>query len=107
MECAGLGLSSLESKNPALLAKWWWRFGKERESFGGALATKYGVDKWGWWPNLGAKHHVSGLWRAIASLWDVSIVSGKVLSKGVGFMVGYGRDVRFWLDDWVGGKPFL
>lgn len=22
-------------------------------------------------------------------------------SKGVGFIVVYGRDVRFWLDDWV------
>ena len=28
----GLGLGSLENKNLALLAKWWWRFGKEKEA---------------------------------------------------------------------------
>lgn len=30
---------------------------------------------------------------------------GKVLSKGIGFVGGQGREVRFLLDDWVGVRP--
>ena len=32
----------------------------------------------------------------------MSNARGEALFKGVGFKVGSGRDVRFWLDDWVG-----
>ena len=28
-------------------------------------------------------------------------MSGRTLSKGEGFVVGEGRNVRFWLDDWI------
>lgn len=31
----------------------------------------------------------------------MSNVRGKALYKGVGFMVGDERDVRFWSNDWV------
>lgn len=34
------------------------------------------------------------------SVGDESIVMEECLSKGVGFVVGEGRNVRFWLDDW-------
>ena len=49
----GFDLGSLENKNWALLAKWWWRFGEEKEALWRRLiASKYGKDKWGWWPKL-------------------------------------------------------
>ena len=44
----GLGLGSLENKNWALFAKWWWRFGEEKETLWRRLiASKYGENKWG------------------------------------------------------------
>ena len=96
----GLGLGSLENKNWALLVKWWWRFGDERDALGRrVIATKFGEDKWGWWPVPGPKYRRSGLWAAIVSVGDASSEWGKVLSRGMGFVVGDGRDVRFWLDD--------
>ena len=42
---------------------------------------------------------------AIASVGHVSTARVEVLSKGVGFVVRDGRNVRFWLDDWVGLGP--
>ena len=64
----GLGLSSLEDRNAALLAKWWWRFGGEMEAlWRKVIFAKYSEDKWGWWPpNPGPRHRRSGLWGVIA-----------------------------------------
>lgn len=69
------------------------------------IAIKYGEDKWGWWPKVGPKHFRSGIWRAIALVGDNSHLRGKTLYKGVGFIVGDGRNVRFWLDNWVNVGP--
>ena len=76
--------------------KWWWRFGDEREAlWRKVIADKYGADNSGWWPNLSHRTRRSSLWGAIASVGDVSSKWGKVLSKGVGFVEGEGREVRF------------
>lgn len=41
----GLGIQSLEPMNKALLAKWLWRYGEEREAiWRQRIAHKYGVD---------------------------------------------------------------
>lgn len=89
----------------SLLMKWWWRFGEKEALWRKVIATKYGEDRWGRWPSPGPRHRRSGLWGAIASVSDVSSEWGKVLSKGVGFVVGEGRVVSFWLDDWGGVGP--
>ena len=69
------------------------------------IATKYGVDKWGWWPSPGPKYRRSSQWGGIVSVGDESFTVGKILSKGVGYVVGEGSEVRFWLDDLVGVGP--
>lgn len=38
----------------------------------------------------------------ISCLGDVSGSCGEVFSRGVGFIVGEGSRVQFWLDDWMG-----
>ena len=40
----GLGLGSLGFKNWSMFAKWWWRFGEERD----ALWRRVIVEKYGW-----------------------------------------------------------
>lgn len=47
----GLALGSLELKNWALLAKWFWRFRKEKEAlWRKVIVAKYGVEEGGWVP---------------------------------------------------------
>ena len=63
-------IGSLENKNLALLAKWWWRFGAKNEALWRRIvASKYGEDKWGWWPKQGTNSRGSGIWMAICRFW--------------------------------------
>lgn len=44
----GLGLGDLRLKNLALLEKWLWRFGKEKEAlWRRVIVSKYGEGEWG------------------------------------------------------------
>ena len=44
----GLGLGDLRLNNLALLAKWWWRFGEEKEVlWRRVIASKYGESERG------------------------------------------------------------
>ena len=96
----GLGIGSLENKNLALLAKWWWRFREEKEALWRKLITSTFVeDKWGWWPKQGPNSCRSGIWKAIAAFRDEPNVKGQALYKGVDSVVANGRNVRVWLDD--------
>lgn len=63
-----LGLGSLENKNRALLAQWWWRCGDKEALWRTIIAIKYGEDNWGRWPNLSPNYHRSGMWGDIASI---------------------------------------
>lgn len=58
---------------------------------GRVIVAKYGMNKWGQWPNLGPRYRRSGLWGAIALVGNVSFVSGEVLSKDIGFCGGGGK----------------
>lgn len=66
------------------------------------IAVKYGEDKWRWWPKLKPNYCRSEVWRAIAMVGDESNSRGEALYKGVGFYGGDCREVRSWLDDWIG-----
>ena len=39
------------------------------------------------------------MWRAIVFVGGELNLRGKIMHKGVGFVVGNGKDVRFWLDE--------
>lgn len=56
-------------------------------------------------PNLGPKYRRSRIWGGIVAVADTSNVRVELLSKGVGFVVGDGRCIRFWFDDLVGRGP--
>ena len=84
--------------NRALLGKWLWRIGERSNSLWKHLImTKYGVRRNGW-DVLGPTHRFFGLWRGINSI--------KVLfAAHIRYKIGFGEDVLFWLDDWVGDRP--
>ena len=93
----GLGLENLAIKNCALLAKWWWRYGEEKDALWRRIIVfKYGKDKWGWLPKRVPRYRLFGIWDVIFSFGDVSNNKGKVFDKSLAFKVGEGSDNRFW-----------
>lgn len=94
-----LGLGDLLNENCSLLARWWRRFGQEKPLLRNTIATKYGEDKWGWLPKSIPRYRMSSLCNVIALAGDVSTVRREVFCKEVGFIVGDGRNVKFWLDN--------
>lgn len=91
----GLCLGDLEKNYQDLLAKWWWRFEDEKEVLWWKIITsEYGEDKWSSLPKSVPRYCVLGLVYSVQC-------EGDVFSKGVGFIVGEGKEVRFLWDDWA------
>lgn len=95
----------MENKNWALLVKWWWRFGEEEALWRKIISGKYGENKWGWESKPGPRYTKSSIWGVVASFVEVSNIRREVFFKGVGFLVGEGREVSFRFHDWVGAGP--
>lgn len=96
----GLGIRNLRAKNAALLAKWGWRFMKEKNSLWRQVVQSiHGKSLFGW--------HTSGL--AICSLrspWvSISRTWLKVEALAM-FKVENGR-TTFWLEPWVNKTPLI
>jgi hypothetical protein len=92
----GLGIRKLVDFNRALLGKWLWRYGHEREAWWRVVVeAKYG-SMWGGWctyPHRGASG--VSLWKNIRSGWEIFSSHSKLV-------VGEGNWVRFWHDRWCG-----
>lgn len=104
MQFIGLGLGKLESKNWALLAKWWWRFMEERDTLWRRVTvTKYGVDEWGWIPSRVLRYKVLCLRRKNLRYRNMfSVLEGFLL--GVGWVLKLERVVVLvfgWITGWV------
>lgn len=95
-------------KNKALLLKWAWRFGTEKN----ALWRKVVCTKYGWDNRCLILHSVvdryndcSYVWQDILkTLYEDSILA-KAFRNQIRCKVGSGSAVRFWLDPWVAQAP--
>jgi hypothetical protein len=95
----GLAIKNLRRFNEALLGKWLWRFGVEREAFWRKIImVKYGSLEGGWVSKVPSGPHGVGLWKSIRSRWAT-------FSKFVVFKVGDGSLIRFWDDVWCAEEP--
>ena len=103
----GLGVKCLSTLNRAFLGKWSWHFMVENEAlYYQVISRKYGVEEGGWYTREGREGFGVGLRKEIRkeSSW---------LNNYIGFSVGNGSRIKFWLDPWCGGKalcnsfPFL
>ena len=90
----GLGIRLLRRFNSALLGKWLWRHGMERDALSRkVIEAKYGDEGGGW-----CTKPVLGTYGV--SVWK-SIRSGKLdYSKFLRFDVGDGTWIKFWEDVW-------
>jgi hypothetical protein len=97
----GLAIRDLRRFNRALLGKWLWRYGTEREAlWRRVIDVKYGSMWGGWCTNVGRGSYGVSLWKTIRKEWDA-------LSQYLSFVVGDGSKVLFWQDHWCGEMPLM
>jgi hypothetical protein len=85
----GLAIKNLRRFNEALLGKWLWRFGVERDAFWRkVIKAKYSSLDGGWMSKAPTGPHGVGLWKFIQFRWAN-------FSKFVTFEVGDGSLIRF------------
>ncbi|CAN0857148.1 Putative ribonuclease H protein At1g65750 [Linum grandiflorum] len=95
----GLGVMDLRSMNVALLGKWLWRFGVERNAWWRKLIrVKFGLERGSDWRS--ACNRSSSGW----SIWFWILKVSPDFWGLASVDPGGGEWVRFWVDTWVPGK---
>uniref|UniRef100_A0A2N9I5C4 Reverse transcriptase domain-containing protein n=1 Tax=Fagus sylvatica TaxID=28930 RepID=A0A2N9I5C4_FAGSY len=95
----GLAIKNLRQFNEALLGKWLWRFGVERDAlWRRVVMEKYGSMEGGWMTKAPMGPYGVGLWKFIQNGWDK-------FSRLLTFDVGDGTRIGFWDDVWCIGEP--
>lgn len=98
-------VGSLKSKNLALLCKWLWRFRNEESTLWVQIIKAiYGPDG-----GINSQWHFSteGSWLGVLRAGhDVSRLIPD-LEASFERVVGGGRNIRFWLNSWIDGKPLV
>jgi hypothetical protein len=95
----GLNIRNLRRFNEALLGKWLWRFGVEREAlWRQVVMVKYGALEGGWASKMPTGTYGVGLWKFIQSGWNK-------FSRMLKYEVGDGTRIRFWDDVWCIDSP--
>jgi hypothetical protein len=96
LQDGGLAVRNLRSFNKALLGKWLWRYGLEREALWRLVVdAKYGSLWGGWCSKFGKGPYGVSVWKFIRKGWDS-------FQSHCSFLVGDDQRVRFWHDWWCG-----
>lgn len=94
----GLGVRRVRHNNSALLAKWLWRFGRERDRVWRRVVVVQFGEQSVWESNVSHGRHGCGLWKSILkvkeSFW-----------RFISFQLELGHDICLWQDPWVGELP--
>ena len=99
----GLGIGYLDTKNEALLAKWWWRFYKEKNGlWRKILVGKYGADclntlREAWKNKL--KINASPVIKSVIMIFDACF-SSCCSWQNIKWELGNGVTIEFWIDNW-------
>jgi hypothetical protein len=95
----GLAVRNLKLFNEALLGKWLWRYGLEREALWRRVVDgKYSSLENGWSTAVSHGPHGVSLWKNIRGGWAK-------FERIIYFKVGNGAQIRFWYDTWCGDYP--
>ncbi|XP_026431947.1 uncharacterized protein LOC113329197 [Papaver somniferum] len=98
-EKGGLGVCDLKLMNLALLAKWCWRFGVEKNKLWYKIVEdKYGTDFSKWIPGNITETYGVSRWRVIAG-------TASLISENSTLFVHSGSAIAFWNDIWCGQLP--
>ena len=95
---SGLEIRNLRTFNIALLGKWLWRFGQERDAlWRQVIEVKNGCDWGGWCSSSSSGPYGVNLWKNIRREWHS-------LSRFILYEIGDESKVQFWLDSWCGSS---
>ncbi|XP_058185920.1 uncharacterized protein LOC131303146 [Rhododendron vialii] len=98
-----LGVKRMLQQNLALLAKWWWRYGNNKESiWAKVIREKYGLNANCWLPYTHGSGSTSKIWADICSLEDPSSHLGYSMRKSFRIKVNSGNSTLFWEHTWLG-----
>jgi len=98
LHSGGLGVHNLTQFNQALLGKWLWRYGREREALWRlVIDAKFGSLKGGWCSIEVSGSYGVGVWKYIRKGWEK-------FCNYVRFVVGDGSYISFWHDRWCGER---
>lgn len=103
----GLGIKKLDIQNAALLCKWWWRFGQDKEALWVKVLTgKYGYQSSDWLPSkVSAQNsNISKVWREICNLGEGTSDFSEIINSGFNIKVQSGNNTLFWKDIWLGDQ---
>ena len=93
---SGLGIRKVKLFNEALLGKWLWIFGIERDAlWRRVIEVKYGCVWGGWCIRSVYGPYCFGLWKNISRGWPS-------FSHFILYDIGDGSRVKFWQDCWCG-----
>ena len=93
LQNGGLEIQRLRQFNSALLDKWLWRYGTERDAlWRKVIEAKYGDGGGGWCTKPVTGTYGVSAWKSIRSGW-------MDFSKFLQFDVGDGTRVKFWEDE--------
>ncbi|KAL7181996.1 hypothetical protein ACSBR1_040833 [Camellia fascicularis] len=90
-------------KNDWMLAKWWWRFGKDDKAMWKiVLCAKYGLSGGSWFPFAEESCRLSTVWGGILALVSRNSDLGNFYIANCMIIPGNGSRIRFWVDLWLG-----
>jgi hypothetical protein len=98
LHAGGLGVYNFIRFNRALLGKWLWRYGREREALWRlVIDAKFESLKGGWCSKEVSSSFGVGVWKHIRRGWEK-------FRNSVRFEVGNGSHISFWHDWWCGDR---
>lgn len=104
-ENGGLAVKNLRLHNLSLIAKWWRRFSKEKNSLWvKVIRGKYNLDQGCWFPHLPASGQVTNIWKGICSITNTSSCISALIQEGFRVKIGSGQETLFWDHVWFGDR---
>lgn len=99
----GLGIRNLKVVNNCLLAKWWWRFGREDNSLWKQLiCNKYRSEGGRWFPFHAEATNISRVWSDNILVNESNNSLFNYYLHNVELRIGNGERLSFWVDNWLG-----
>lgn len=93
----GLGIKRLMQQNSSLLAKWWCRFNKDKDSLWvKTIRGKYGIGQNCWLPQMPLSRFVSNIWEDICSIGEQNSSIGSIICNGFRIKVNSGNETLSW-----------
>lgn len=96
----GLAVKRLLEHKSALLAKWRWRFNKEKET----LWVRDVVEENSWLPKIPNIGKPSRIWKDMCFVGDYYADMGVCIIQGFKFKVNSGTKIKLWKHKWLGDE---